>query len=125
MPLEPKIEKRIDTLYRNTRQMPLLAILGILVPIILIIGGPLGLLYWFWRRDLLRAVDSGAIVLDPVPPSLPGTRQSGNLSSAAKLEFIRSRKQSLLIPFYLLVVTLILIGVFIVLAAIHDHYVAN
>jgi hypothetical protein len=74
--------------------MPILAILGIFVPILLVIGGPLGLLYWFWRRDLLQAADSGALGLNWGPPPLPGARQSGELSTAAKLDFIRSHKHS-------------------------------
>jgi hypothetical protein len=113
MPLEPKIEKKIDTLYRNTRQMPILAILGIFVPILLVIGGPLGLLYWFWRRDLLQAADSGALGLNWGPPPLPGARQSGELSTAAKLDFIRSHKHSLLIPAYMLAAFVVLVGSFI------------
>ena len=106
----PKLEKRIDTLYRNTRQMPLLSILGIFVPLVLLIGAPLGLLYWFWRRDLLQSADSGALALDPAPPPLPNTRQSGELSTATKLDFIRSHRHSLLIPAYMLGAFVLVIG---------------
>jgi hypothetical protein len=113
MPLDTKLAKRIDTLYRNTKQMPTLAILGIFVPIILVIGGPLGLLYWFWRRELLQTVDSGALSLDLVPPPLPGERQTGELSAAAKLDFVRTHKHSLLIPFYLLIALIVVVGSFI------------
>jgi hypothetical protein len=118
MPLDTKLEKRIDTLYRNTKLMPILAILGILVPIFLVISGPLGLLYWFWRRNLLQAADSGALALDSVPPPLPGARPSGELSSRAKLDFIRDHKHSLLIPCYLLVVFVVLVGSFICFLAV-------
>jgi hypothetical protein len=113
MALDPKLEKKIDTIYRNTRQMPLLAILGLFVPIILVIGGPLGLLYWFWRRDILQAADSGALALDSVPPPLPNAKRSGELSTAAKFDFIRSHKHSLLIPAYMLAAFVILVGSFI------------
>ena len=114
MPLDPKLEKKIDTIYRNTRQMPILAILGIFVPFILVIGGPLGLLYWFWRRDILPAADSGSLGLDSVPPTLPpAARQSGGLSPATKLDFIRSHKHSLLIPIYMLGAFVVVVGCFI------------
>ena len=112
-PLDPKLEKKIGTIYRNTKQMPILAILGIFVPFILVIGGPFGLLYWFWRRDILQAADSGTLGLDSVPPPLPTARQSGELSPATKLDFIRSHKHSLLIPIYMLGAFVVVVGCFI------------
>jgi hypothetical protein len=118
MPLNPKIEKKIDTLYRNTKQLPLLAILGVIVPIILIIAGPLGILYWCWRRDLLRDVDGGNIVLDASPPPLPSTAKAAELSTSAKLKFIREHPHSLLVPVYLLGAYAVLLGVIIAVAVI-------
>ena len=44
MSLDPQLEKKIDTVYRGTKQMPFLAILGMFVPIVLVLGGPIGLL---------------------------------------------------------------------------------
>ena len=113
MPLDPKLEKKIDTLYRNTKQMPILAILGIFIPFIFFIAGPLGLLYWFWRRDILLAADSGTLGLESVPPPLPGAKPLGELSPASKLDFIRSHKHSLLIPIYILGAFLVVVGCFI------------
>lgn len=123
---DPKLEKKIDTLYRNTNQMPLLAILGIFVPIVLVIGGPLGLFYWFWRRKLLEAIDSGGLVLAAAPPPLPSAGRVAELSSAAKLDFIRLHKHALLIPLYILAAGLVAIVVIIGLVAIasstaHSH----
>ena len=120
MPLDLKLEKKIDTLYRNTKQMPILAIVGIFVPIALVIGGPLGLLYWFWRRGLLEALDSGRLVFDPAPPPLPSPGRVAELSSPAKLDFIRSHKHALLIPLYLLGAFVVILGSFIGYLVITD-----
>ena len=103
MAYDKKLEKKIDTLYRNTKQMPILAAVGVIVPIILVIGGGLGLLYWFWRRDLLAAADSGKLRFDPAPPPLLSPGRVVELSLAEKFDFIRSHKHSLLIPLYLFV----------------------
>lgn len=121
MALDPKVEKRIDTLYRTTRQMPLLTILGLFIPLVLLIGGPLGLMYWFWRRGLLQAADSGSLELDSVPPPLPGAKQSGELSPAAKLEYIRNHKHTLLLPGLVLAVVVILIGGLICFTVVTHH----
>ena len=86
-------EKRLDTLYRNTKQMPILTILGIFVPIVLFVAAPLGILYSIWRRNFLRDIDSEKFALtDPETPT------QGVLSNSEKLEFIRVRKVSLLAP---------------------------
>ena len=110
MSLDTKLEKRIDTLYRNTKQMPILVILGFFVPITLVISGPLGLVYWFWRRALLLAADSGTLTLETVPPPIPGARPAGGLSPAAKLDFIRRHKHSLLIPCYMLMAFIVVMS---------------
>ncbi len=56
--------KRIDGLYRNAKQMPILAVLGVLVPLLLLLGAPLGILYASWRKGLLSDIDAGKIELD-------------------------------------------------------------
>ncbi len=120
MPLDPKLEKKIDTLYRNTKQMPIFAVLGIFVPIALVIGGPLGLLYWFWRRRLLEAADAGRLVFAPTPPPLPSPGRVAELSTPAKLDFIRRHKHALLIPLYLLAAFAAIFGAFIGYLVIKD-----
>jgi hypothetical protein len=107
---DPKLEKRIDTLYRNTKQMPILAVVGLFVPIALLIGGPLGLLYWYWRKGLLNAIDSGKLAVDLAPPPLPSGGRMRELSSRAKLDYIRDHPHALLIPLYLLGAFVVLLG---------------
>ena len=120
MPLDPKLEKKIDTVYRGTRQMPFMALLGMFVPIVLVLGGPIGLLYWFWRRGLLEAVDSGRLHLETVPPPVPSRGRVPDLSPSAKLDFIRSHKHSLLIPLYMLGTVVAVVGAFLGYLVITD-----
>lgn len=56
--MDPRLAKRIDHLYRNCKQMPLLCILGLFVPIILLFVAPLSLVYAAQRSRLLREVKS-------------------------------------------------------------------
>ena len=80
--------KQIDSLYRNLKQLPLLAVLGILVPILLPIVPLLSLAYLFLRSRLLSEVDSGDIAIDPVADAQ--SAKVGELSVIRKLEYIRN-----------------------------------
>ncbi len=44
--MDARTEKRIEELYRNAKQMPLLTVLGLLVPIVLLFAVPLGIVYF-------------------------------------------------------------------------------
>ena len=58
-----KRSKYVDNLYRNSKQMVLLTCLGFLVPVVLIIAAPLGLLYAFQRSRLLKKVSEATVQL--------------------------------------------------------------
>jgi hypothetical protein len=112
MPLDPKIEKRIDTIYRNTKQVPILIIISFTIfPIALIIGAALGPFSWLRRRNLLGEIDSGILVLESAPVELHSSKRTKNLSTTAKVHYIRSRKHALLIPLYLVVIFAVIIFV--------------
>jgi hypothetical protein len=98
---DPKLKKKIDIIYRATKLVPILTIVLFCVPYITIILALLGLVFWFKRRNLLKAADSGASGLDSVTPPLASAKQSGQISTAAQLDFIRRHKHFLLIPLYL------------------------
>ena len=112
---DSKFEEKIDSVYRITKQMPIVSVLGLLVPIILVIGCVIGLFHWFRRWNLLKAVDSGRVILDQAPPPIPNAIQSGELSSVAKLDFIRNNKHTLLVPLYIAFAIAVLVGGFIAL----------
>ena len=103
MPLDARTAKRIDRLFHNTKQMPTVAVMGLIIPIALLIGGPLGLLYWVWRRALLADVDAGHLPFDPVPPPISGSNRTISLSPAEKIAFICARPHALLMPLYFLI----------------------
>lgn len=63
----------------------------------------------------MHKIDCGNIIVDPnePPPALKPGRTVAELSTVAKVEFIRSHKHSLLIPLYLLIVLLVVIVGFV------------
>ena len=123
---DTKLKKKIDIIYRATKLAPILAIVQFFSPYIVIfvvsyfvVGDGnikntfiiwrflnivlplLGLVFWFWRLYLLRTADSSTLGLDSVPPPLASAKQSGQISTAAKLDFIRRHDHFLLIPLYI------------------------
>jgi hypothetical protein len=86
--MDKKASKRIDSLYRNIKQLPLLAVLGIIIPILLPFVPLLCLAYLYLRSRLLQEIDSGKIPIDPVADSR--TEKVGDISVMRKLETIRT-----------------------------------
>ncbi|QDT15444.1 hypothetical protein [Alienimonas californiensis] len=78
--------KRVDSLYRNLKQLPMMTVLGVLVPVLILILPPVGLAYWWLRRRLLANVDAGRIVVEP--HDRKGSKR-GRPSTAKQLEYIR------------------------------------
>jgi hypothetical protein len=86
--VDKKTSKRIDSLYRNIKQLPLLAVLGIFIPILLPFVPLLCLAYLYLRSRLLAEIDSGKLPIDLVADSK--TAKVGELSVVDKLKVIRS-----------------------------------
>jgi hypothetical protein len=86
--MDEKALKRIDSLYRNMKQLTLLAVLAIIVPILLPFVPLLCLAYLYLRSRLLAEIDSGKIPIDPVMDGQ--TAKVGEISTIHKLEYIRN-----------------------------------
>lgn len=111
---DPRVEKRIDSLYRNVKQIPVLSILGLLVPIALLFAFPLALIYMFLRAKLLRDIDDGTVVINPLED-----RRSSNpheLSVSQKVHYLRYHAARLWVPILILCGWLT-VGVLMVAAA--------
>ncbi|HEX2475403.1 MAG TPA: hypothetical protein VHK01_11685 [Lacipirellulaceae bacterium] len=108
--MDKKTDKRIDSLYRNLKQLPLLAVLGIIVPILLPFVPLLCLAYLYLRSRLLTEIDSGAIAIDPVTDAQ--TAKVGEVSVINKLEYIRNaggRVSSILLVFVAVAVIIVVL----------------
>jgi hypothetical protein len=86
--MDKKTSKRIDSLYRNMKQLPLLAVLAVFVAILLPFVPLLCLAYIYLRSRLLREIDSGKIPIDPATDGQ--SAKVGELTNVQKLEYIRS-----------------------------------
>ena len=109
--MDPKVQKHLDNLYRNTQQMPILNVFCLFVPVLLLISVPVGLLYAYQRRQLLKRVDSGEWPVPQTPP-LPG-----QVSLSDKVNAVRRRNLRLWVPTILLGVFL---TVFLVIVLTHS-----
>ena len=87
-PLDPKFVERLNTVYRSSKQMILLSILGVFIPIVLVFGAALGLIYFFQRKSLLSEIDSKNLQI--TQPLLD------------EVAYLRNNKQELLLPLYFL-----------------------
>lgn len=83
-----RVAKRVDSLYRNVKMMPVLTALGLFVPLMLMLAVPLALVYLFLRRQLLEGIDRGAIVIDP------------NHAAAEQVAYLREHSLRLWAPLY-------------------------
>ena len=111
--MDAKTEKHIDQLYRNSRQMVLLSILGLFVPIVLVIAAPLGIMYALERSRLLKKVDRGNLDIAGSAEPAPGTA-----SASDKITYLRERPIRFLIPAIIVGAYLVLIAAIILLAEI-------
>jgi hypothetical protein len=88
-PLAPKFISRLNTVYRTSKIMLPACALSILMPFILMLLAPLGILYFFWRKSLLAEVDAKGLMLPP--------------AQRAEVDYVRANKQELLLPLYFLI----------------------
>ena len=80
--------KRVESLYRNLKQFPLLIGLCLLVPLLWLFLPLLTLTYWWLRRGIVEDYADGRLRLgaaDQVPP------KKTKLSPAEQLDFIVDR----------------------------------
>jgi hypothetical protein len=90
--VDAKLDKHIDTLFRNSQMMPVVTIMGVFIPIVLVFAGPLGLVYAAQRARLLRRIDNGELSLSG-PPPLPGA-----VSVQDKIATLRRQSLRLIVP---------------------------
>ena len=72
--MTPKAAERVDRLYRNLRQVPLLLLLSFLVPPLWLVTLPAGTVLWWQRRRTVRRHEDGDLSLGPADrePPRPG-----------------------------------------------------
>jgi|SRR6476659_5785354 len=110
--MDAKTAKRIDSLYRNMKSMPLLTVLAILVPIFLLFAPLLSLAYLYLRAKLLKEIDSGQIVVDPVADA--GLTKPGEPTISEKIDYIRNNNSRILMPLVIMVGFALVIALLIV-----------
>lgn len=97
----------------SAKVMPWVCVAGVFIPLALLIGGGLGLLHWFWRKQVLAQVDA-------LPPNslelLSPAESGGGQSIAAKIQVIRQAKLTFLAPGIVLLAYAVIIGGLITLA---------
>jgi len=87
-PLDQKFISRLNTVYRTSKMMIILCVLGFFMPFILLIAGALGVLYYFWRKSILAEVDAKGLILPQ--------------QQRIEVDYLRANKQELLLPLYFL-----------------------
>ena len=106
--------KRVDSIYRNIKQLPLLGCLGVFVPFIGVLLLPIAITYSILLSRLLRDCDNGNPAVedhDRIPSRL------GDVSTEQKLDFLRYGNTRLWIPYIVgLMLWLPLIAVLIAFA---------
>ncbi len=83
--------KRIDSLYRNCKQMPIFTLFGFVIPLFLLIGAPLGFVYAADRKKLLKGIADGEIEVDR-------RARTKNISVGAQIDFIEKNKLNFYAP---------------------------
>jgi hypothetical protein len=108
--MDAKIEKRIDSLYRNISSFTTLTILSVIVPILLIFVVPLSLAYLYLRAKLLAEIDTGRIRLDSVMSD--NSARTAGMTTVQKVDFIRQNSGRLWMP------SIVLVGVVVVVTVL-------
>jgi hypothetical protein len=85
--MDQKTRKRIDSLYRNVKQIPILGAIGLFMPLFALITGPLALAYLYLRSKLLSEIDRGVIDIDAIAQGEP--LRPGEPSTWWKVEYLR------------------------------------
>ncbi len=95
--MDERTVKRVDSVYRNIRQMPLLSALGIFVPIVGIVLLPVAIGYSFFLSSLLRQYRNQEIQFGA---EAHFSQRDGEPSTEQKLVFLqRNGRRHLLFPF--------------------------
>lgn len=68
--MDPRATKRIDSLYRNLKMLPTLAIVGVVVPIVGLVLLPIAAGYWYLRSRMLRDFAAANSPPQEVRPSM-------------------------------------------------------
>jgi hypothetical protein len=94
--LDERAAKRVDGVYRNIKQLPLLGCFGILIPFIGVIMLPLAISYTVILNRLLRDYESGKIIVEnhdrkPV--------NGLDISTEEKLQFLKSDETWIWVPY--------------------------
>jgi hypothetical protein len=95
--LDPKLEKRIDSLYRNAKQLPLLAIFGLFIPVIMLFAAPLGLVYAWQKARLLKLLEG---------VDLDGGIPIGKVTTAKKIECLTRWNARFYVPSILMAIAI-------------------
>lgn len=113
--MDESTRKKIDSVYRATQQLPIVAAIGVVIPLLFLLSVPLGLIYWSWRRQLLTAFDGGRLVIEAGPPPLPTPGKKPEPSLLTKMEVIRKSGFLVLVPVYVLIFLIVVIAGFVAL----------
>lgn len=94
--MDSKSSKRVNGVYRNIKQLPLLGGLGVLIPIVGILLLPITLMYHFMMSQLLRDFRNNQFAVEdhdrvPLKPGKPSTEQ--------QLHFLLNGSKMLWIPY--------------------------
>ena len=116
MAIDKKTARRIDSLYRNMKSMPVLTVLAVIVPIFLLFAPLLSLAYLFVRTKLLQEVDSGRIVIDPLDDE--NFSKPGEPTVSEKIDYIRTHNSRIVMPLVIMVVVALLIAMAIVCTSV-------
>ena len=87
--------KRVDSLYRNLRSLPLLTLLSVVVPPLLVVLLPVGIGYWALRRGVIRDNAAGQF---PVEPADRRSAKPGDKTTEQKLDYILHRPGAVWVP---------------------------
>lgn len=96
--MDPNLYRRMDALYRNGKLLPLITVLAIVVPFLMLLVAPMGLVYAAQRKLLLA--DIGSTERD-APEAL------GDSLSRDKLAAIRRWRTRFYVPSILVALVLI------------------
>jgi hypothetical protein len=94
--MDAKTAKRVDSIYRNLKQLPLLGVIGIFIPLIGILLPVVTPAYSWLRSRLVRDYRAGFIV--PEEHDRVSTKL-GELSTEQKLLFIVDGRLRLWVPY--------------------------
>jgi len=116
MAIDIKTAKRIDSLYRNMKSMPVLTIISVFVPILLLFAPLLSLSYLYLRKKLLKEIDTGQIVVDRLDDEKYS--KPGELTVVQKIDYIRKNNFRIIMPLAIMIGVALVIGLAIVCTSV-------